>query len=107
MTSEVVAVTSEVMEASPPRHRGRRKVRRWWRLSWLPAVSSLALLVLFLHNARYSAAAHAQSDPLRLTLLDVESDGGPLDEHSIAKRKIGDVAGIGQNLGLIYYPTIS
>ena len=101
-SSEVVEVTSEVAATSEPsagRHRGRRKVRRRWRLSWLPPVFSVVLLALLLHNARYSAAAQS-ADALRLTLLDVESDGGPLDEHSIAKRKIGDVALLfGQNLG--------
>ena len=96
MTSEVAEMTSEVAEAasvrSPLRRiRSRRKVRRRWQrslLSWPPSLPFLLLLVL--HNARFSVQ---QSQSSRLTLFDLDSDGGgPLDAHSVEKRKIGDVS---------------
>ena len=95
MTSEVEEMTSEVAEASvrsPLRRiRSRRKVRRRWQrslLSWPPSLPFLLLLVL--HNARFSVQ---QSQSSRLTLFDLDSDGGgPLDAHSVEKRKIGDVS---------------
>ena len=86
-------MTSEVEEAaSRPRHRSWRKVRRRWQQqlsSWPPW--SLLMLLGLIHNARYSMQQQASSSS-KITLFDLDNDGGPLDEHSVEKRKIGDVS---------------
>ena len=68
-----------------------RKVRRRW-----PVVPKSFLLLFFLHNARYSmqqqSDSSSSSSSRLLTLFDVDNDGGPLDAHSVEKRKIGDAS---------------